>query len=55
MRIDELDSNLQVESNIAEPELFATRREVVRDTYETALREGDQNVYFIDGGEAFEG
>lgn len=31
------------------------RREVIRKTYKTALSEGDNNVYFIDGGELFDG
>jgi len=38
-----------------EPEMFVPRREVVRRTYETALQEGDRNVYFIDGEEFFSG
>lgn len=35
--------------------VWAERRSVVRDTYETALREGDRQVYYIDGGELFAG
>ncbi len=35
--------------------VFTTRREIIRETYETALREGDKNVYFIDGAELFAG
>lgn len=35
--------------------VLAERREVIRDTYETALREGDRQVYYIDGGELFAG
>lgn len=37
------------------PEKYAARREVIRKTYETALDEGDKNVYFIDGAELFDG
>ena len=37
------------------PERFAIRREVIRETYQTAINEGDKNVYFIDGAELFEG
>lgn len=36
-------------------EEFEPRREVVRNTYEAALAQGDQNVYYIDGEEFFEG
>lgn len=38
--------------NIDEP---VERRAVVLDTYNTALSEGDQNVYFIDGETLFDG
>lgn len=31
------------------------RREVIRETYRTAIAEGDKNVYFIDGEELFAG
>ena len=31
------------------------RREIIRATYENALRRGDKNVYFIDGGHVFDG
>ena len=34
---------------------FSERREIVRATYEMAMAEGDQNVYYIDGGELFAG
>ncbi len=34
---------------------FADRREVIRETYQTAIAEGDENVYFIDGAELFAG
>ena len=37
------------------PEGFLTRREVIRETYQIALDEGDKNVYFIDGAELFAG
>ena len=37
------------------PECFIPRREVIRETYQTALEEGDKNVYFIDGAELFAG
>ena len=37
------------------PDTFADRREVVRETYQTAIAEGDENVYFIDGAELFVG
>lgn len=40
---------------LMEPERYAARREVVRETYKTALEEGDRNVYFIDGAELFAG
>ncbi|MBQ7921715.1 MAG: hypothetical protein IJ325_03940 [Clostridia bacterium] len=32
---------------------YIVRREIIRNTYSTALREGDRNVYFIDGFEFF--
>lgn len=35
--------------DMGKEEQYAPRRAVVRKTYETALAEGDQNVYFIDG------
>ena len=37
------------------PEVYEVRREIIRATYETAVAEGDANVYFIDGGELFAG
>lgn len=37
------------------PKDWTARREVIRETYQTAVDEGDKNVYFIDGGELFEG
>ncbi|MBQ7839535.1 MAG: SGNH/GDSL hydrolase family protein [Lachnospiraceae bacterium] len=37
------------------PQKFSARREVVRNTYQTALDEGDKNVYYIDGAELFAG
>lgn len=40
---------------IKEPENFAGRRAAVRATYDTAIAEGDKNVYYIDGAELFEG
>lgn len=40
---------------LIEPEKFTARREVIRKTYQTALDEGDKNVYFIDGAELFGG
>ena len=36
-------------------EEFSPRREVIKATYETALAEGDKNVFFIDGAELFAG
>lgn len=38
-----------------EPSVFSDRREVIRETYRTAVAEGDENVYFIDGAELFAG
>lgn len=38
-----------------EPFWFSDRREVIRETYRTAIAEGDENVYFIDGAELFAG
>lgn len=32
---------------------YIVRREIIRETYSTALREGDRNVYFIDGFDFF--
>ena len=37
------------------PATHVERREVIRQTYLTALAEGDKNVYFIDGAELFAG
>ena len=37
------------------PAGFEERRAVVRKTYDTAIAEGDRNVYYIDGGELFAG
>lgn len=37
------------------PEGFRKRRDIIKETYETALAEGDRNVYFIDGAELFAG
>jgi len=37
------------------PDKYIERREVIRETYQTALSEGDENVYFIDGAELFAG
>lgn len=37
------------------PERFLARREVVKNTFRTALSEGDKNVYFIDGADLFGG
>lgn len=34
---------------------FTARREIIRETFEHAVAAGDKNVYFIDGGELFEG
>ena len=39
----------------AKAEKLVERREVIRQTYRTAIAEGDQNVYFIDGEEHFAG
>ena len=36
-------------------EIYRERREIVRDTFRTAVAEGDDNVYFIDGEELFDG
>jgi len=40
---------------LKEPETFSERRAAVRATYDTAVAEGDRNVYYIDGAELFEG
>ena len=40
---------------VLRPEAYAERREVIRQTYQTALQEGDKNVYFIDGAELWAG
>ena len=40
---------------LLEPEIFRARRDVILQTYETALAEGDRNVSFIDGSELFAG
>ncbi len=32
---------------------YQSRRDAIRETYETAVAEGDKNVYFIDGSELF--
>jgi lysophospholipase L1-like esterase len=40
---------------IKEPENFAERRAAVRNTYDIAIAEGDQNVYYIDGAELLAG
>lgn len=40
---------------LLKPETYLERRDVIRQTYLTALAEGDKNVYFIDGGELFAG
>ena len=37
------------------PYKYMGRREVIRETYQTALARGDENVYFIDGAELFAG
>ena len=37
------------------PAEFELRRAVIRETFETALAEGDRHVFFIDGAELFEG
>ena len=37
------------------PDTHLDRRDVIRETYETALAEGDENVHFIDGAELFAG
>ena len=37
------------------PDKYIDRREIIRETYVTALAEGDENVYFIDGAELFAG
>ena len=34
---------------------YIERRDIIRQTYQTALDEGDKNVYFIDGAELYEG
>ncbi|MBQ9945624.1 MAG: hypothetical protein IJO68_03780 [Clostridia bacterium] len=39
--------------NLFGDEIMARRRAVVRSTYENALKEGDKNVYFIDGREFY--
>lgn len=37
------------------PEAFNPRRNVVMETYNNALKNGDENVYFVDGATLFEG
>lgn len=37
------------------PNVYMERREVIRETYQTALADGDKNVHFIDGAELFAG
>ena len=37
------------------PDWFAPRREIVRATYLRAKEAGDENIYWIDGGELFAG
>ena len=37
------------------PEVYLKRREIIRDTFEMAVSEGDDKVYFIDGEELFGG
>ena len=38
---------------VGKEDQYATRRGVIRKTYETAVAEGDQNVYYIDGSTFF--
>ncbi|MBO5069528.1 MAG: hypothetical protein J6C37_04120 [Roseburia sp.] len=40
---------------LLDPKGWEPRRNVIRETYQTALAEGDKNVYFIDGAELFDG
>ena len=40
---------------LLDPAGFSQRRAIVRATYDTAVAEGDRNVYYIDGGELFAG
>lgn len=40
---------------LKDPENFSGRRKAVRATYDTAVAEGDKNVYYIDGAELFAG
>ena len=40
---------------IKEPENFTERRAAVRATYDAAVADGDQNVYYIDGAELLDG
>ena len=37
------------------PDCYSPRREVIRETYQAAVDEGDKNVYLIDGAELFAG
>lgn len=37
------------------PEFFTERREIIRNTCQTAWQEGDQKLYFVDGAELFAG
>lgn len=37
------------------PEFFTERREIIRNTCQTAWKEGDQKLYFVDGAELFAG
>lgn len=40
---------------IKDPENFIARRAAIRGTYDTAIADGDKNVYYIDGAELFAG
>lgn len=59
MRVREKNPDLPVimisAPYIATEEDGNKRREVIRTTYENALKRGDKNVYFIDGGHLYDG
>lgn len=40
---------------LKDPDNFSERRRAVRATYDSAIAEGDRNVYYIDGAELFAG
>lgn len=42
-------------NNEPNPEIFAQRKAVIRQTYDNALRRGDKNVYFVDYNSLYKG